>query len=112
MLHGTQKRSAPPGHVGRIPTRADSRAAGGAPQGQALPPPKHRRTVTTRQHPSMRRAPLLIAPTMEVPMLRTVRFLTVVLLCSPSPLLAQHPEHAAAAAKTGMTDAQKIASAM
>jgi hypothetical protein len=49
---------------------------------------------------------------MEVSMLRTVRLLTVVLLCSPSLLLAQHPEHAAAAAKTGMTDQQKIASAM
>jgi hypothetical protein len=49
---------------------------------------------------------------MEVSMLRTVRLLTVVLLCSPSLLLAQHPEHAAAAAKPGKTDAQKIASAM
>jgi hypothetical protein len=45
-------------------------------------------------------------------MLRVLRVLTVVLFCSPSLLLAQHPEHAAAAAKAGMTDAQKIASAM
>ena len=45
-------------------------------------------------------------------MLRTVRFLTVVLLCSPVLLHAQHPEHAAAAATAGMTDQQKIASAM
>ena len=45
-------------------------------------------------------------------MLRSVRLLTVGLLFSPSLLFAQHPEHAAAAAKTGMTVQQKIASAM
>jgi hypothetical protein len=44
-------------------------------------------------------------------MFRIARVLTVVVLCTPTTLLAQHPEHAAAAAKTGMTDQQKIASA-
>ena len=44
-------------------------------------------------------------------MFRIARLLTVVLLCTPSTLLAQHPEHAAAAAKSGLTLQQKITSA-
>jgi hypothetical protein len=40
-----------------------------------------------------------------------VRLLAVGLLFSSVPSLAQHPEHAAAMAKSGMTAAQKIASA-
>jgi hypothetical protein len=44
-------------------------------------------------------------------MFRIAPALTVVLFCGPAVLLAQHPQHAATAAKTTMTDRQKILSA-